>query len=589
MKESIKAGATGWNSPVQEPLKLDDPDSITWDDAADFVVAGYGGAGMAAALQAAEDGLSVIATDLDAGGGATAMNGGIFYAGAGTGIQREAGIEDDAEQMYRYLAQETQGVVGEATLRRFCENSPAMIDWLIHHGVQFDSTAYLEKTSYPYSTYFLYHSDNSLVSTYAAHARPAARGHKVYSPPSKKATGFGANLTEPLRASAERHGVRFLPQTEVRRLVCGPDGRVIGIEALHMPVADPATRRCARFAARANALQALLPPAFPGFRITNALARHYWKKLARLRARHQVTYRVRARRGVCLSTGGFVYNRKMIHQYAPDYDAAMPLGHPSGDNGSGIRLGQSVGGSVDRLERISAWRFINPPKAFAHGMLVNARGARYCNETLYGASIGHYMCEEQGGAGYLILDRNLYRKAWRQARHDRMLPFQSQPAMLALLFGRRKAKTLNGLAKRCGFDPDTLRTAVDQYNRTAQGGGPDPFGKEAKDMDPLTEGPWYAVDMSRTSTFFPLPTMTVGGLRVEEETGLVRDENNATIPGLYAAGRTAIGICSNIYVSGLSAADCIFSGRRAAGHVATNAETGAQGSRLTRPRQTGEA
>src|SRR5699024_7687469 len=200
--------------------------------------------------------------------------------------------------------------------------------------------------------------------TYAAQARPAARGHKVYSPPSKKATGFGSHLTDPLRASAERHGVQFMPQTEVRQLICGTDGKVIGVEALHMPADDPATARCAHLAARANSLQALLPPAFPGFRITNALARHYWKKLAALRARHQVTRRIRARHGVCLSAGGFVYNRDMVHRYAPDYDAAMPLGHPSGDNGSGIRLGQSLGGAVDRLERISAWRFINPPKAF---------------------------------------------------------------------------------------------------------------------------------------------------------------------------------------------------------------------------------
>lgn len=32
---------------------------------------------------------------------------------------------------------------------------------------------------------------------------------------------------------------------------------------------------------------------------------------------------------------------------------------------------------------------------------------------------------------------------------------------------------------------------------------------------------------------------------------------------LYAAGRAAVGICSNSYVSGLSLADCVFSGRRA--------------------------
>ena len=60
----------------------------------------------------------------------------------------------------------------------------------------------------------------------------------------------------------------------------------------------------------------------------------------------------------------------------------------------------------------------------------------------------------------------------------------------------------------------------------------------------------------------PLPCLTLGGLRVNEETGGVLNQSNVEIPGLYAAGRTAVGICSNIYVSGLSVADCIFSGRR---------------------------
>ena len=38
--------------------------------------------------------------------------------------------------------------------------------------------------------------------------------------------------------------------------------------------------------------------------------------------------------------------------------------------------------------------------------------------------------------------------------------------------------------------------------------------------------------------------------------------------GLYAAGRTALGIPSHLYISGLSLADCVFSGRRAGAAVA---------------------
>ena len=49
--------------------------------------------------------------------------------------------------------------------------------------------------------------------------------------------------------------------------------------------------------------------------------------------------------------------------------------------------------------------------------------------------------------------------------------------------------------------------------------------------------------------------------------GEVEREDGSTIPGLYAAGRNAVGIASHSYVSGLSIAGCIFSGRRAGHHA----------------------
>ncbi|MBW2587829.1 MAG: FAD-binding protein, partial [Deltaproteobacteria bacterium] len=61
--------------------------------------------------------------------------------------------------------------------------------------------------------------------------------------------------------------------------------------------------------------------------------------------------------------------------------------------------------------------------------------------------------------------------------------------------------------------------------------------------------------------------MTLGGLAVDEQTGQVLNENGTTVPGLYAAGRNAVGICSRQYVSGLSIADCIYSGLRASRHA----------------------
>jgi 3-oxo-5alpha-steroid 4-dehydrogenase len=63
----------------------------------------------------------------------------------------------------------------------------------------------------------------------------------------------------------------------------------------------------------------------------------------------------------------------------------------------------------------------------------------------------------------------------------------------------------------------------------------------------------------------------MGGLAIEEETGHVVRADGQPIKGLFAAGRTAIGIPSQFYVSGTSLADCVFSGRRAGSHAAQEA------------------
>lgn len=53
---------------VEPPLVLDNADDAAWHDAADVIVVGFGGAGVAAALQAREAGASVLAVDRFAGG-----------------------------------------------------------------------------------------------------------------------------------------------------------------------------------------------------------------------------------------------------------------------------------------------------------------------------------------------------------------------------------------------------------------------------------------------------------------------------------------------------------------------------------------
>jgi 3-oxo-5alpha-steroid 4-dehydrogenase len=216
------------------------------------------------------------------------------------------------------------------------------------------------------------------------------------------------------------------------------------------------------------------------------------------------------------------------------------------------------------MERVSAWRFLSPPKAWGQAMLVNGKGERFLNETWYGARIGDEIVERQNGRGYIILDRNLYRKALRDAFAHGVLGFQRDITIVNCFFAAKKGKTADDLARKMGFDPATFAETLATYKRAAKGEIADPFHKAADEIIPLEEGPFYAIDASVDARMFPIACMTVGGLKVDEATGQVQGVNGAPVPGLYAAGRNAVGICSNLYVSGLSYADCIYSGRRAA-------------------------
>jgi 3-oxo-5alpha-steroid 4-dehydrogenase len=558
-----------WASPVEAPLIVEHAEAQRWDDSADFVVAGLGGAGVAAALEAAELGVSVLALDRYEGGGSSAANGGVFYAGGGTRLQREAGVSDTPEEMFKYLAIETAGVVSEATLRRFCDESAGSIDWLLAHGALLSSSGvFAKKVSYPPLKYHLYHPDNSLVPAYAARARPAARGHRTAVDNRGKAWGLGWGIWKPLAAAALKAGVRFAKYTEVRQLVLDRAGHVLGVKALSIPAGSEAARRFARYIKNANRLLELLPPVIPLAAVTIGLARRYLAAAGRIEAEQRVTRYIRARRGVLLSAGGFILNSAMVEHYAPLYRRGLPNG-TLGDTGSGIRLGQSAGGAVGSMDRVTGWCMINPPAAWPRGIVVNKHGARICHEGVYGSTLGDAVAHSPDGVAFLIIDEALYRTGKQQiAPGAEYVRYQRQVARLNMLMNRRSAPTPAALAQLIGIDSAALTATIAAYNRAARGEVADVVGKSVEEMSPLERAPLHAIDISVHSRYFPMPMLTLGGLKVDEDTGAVLRDDGSSIEGLYAAGRSAVGLCSNVYMSGLAYADCIFSGRRVGRSVA---------------------
>lgn len=555
-----------WRLAIDAPLRLADPDNHAWLEEADMVIVGLGGAGVSAALEGLEQGLSVIALDLYEGGGSTAANGGVYYAGGGTSIQKEAGVTDDPDRMEAYLRYEVGDVVAPETLRDFCQQSAGTFEWLRRHGAPFSATLYPKKTSYPPLDRFLYHSDSSLAGPFRDLTPPAARGHRTVHRNGKNPFGLGVGIYAPLKAAALARGMGFHEHADVRQLALDDSGRVIGVRVERL--ADPALReKHSRLIATANRWMTMLPSTLPGAQLTVGIGYRYLARARKLAAAGRTSAWIRARRGVVLSAGGFICNPEMVRHFAPDYAAGLPNG-TLGDNGSGIMLGVSAGARTGLMERISAWRFLSPPQAWGQAMVVDGVGRRFVNETWYGARIGDEMVERHGGRGYIIMDQKLWRRSLRDAFGEGVLTFQRDITLINGLFSAVKAATSEALARRLGFEPETFAQSLNAYNRAARGEAPDEFRKAPDEMAELTQGPFYAVDASVDARLFPLSCMTVGGLMVDQSTGQVESLSGGVVPGLYAAGRNAVGLCSNLYVSGLSYADCVYSGRRVARAIA---------------------
>lgn len=550
----MKHDAISTCTDIQLPLQVADASSLQWDDQCDVLVIGWGAAGACAALEARAKGADVLVADRFTGGGASAKSGGVVYAGGGTRQQRDAGYADSPEAMFDYLRHETQGVIGDATLRRFCESSAANLEWLEGHGARYEHSMPPGggKTSYPPDGYFLYYSGNEMVPSHRGQHPPAPRGHRTVGKGQ-----CGAVLYGHLQRACLKAGVRPQTQSAARRLVLDARGRVIGAELWCLPPGSAAAREHARLAARAERLQNFAPSYCDGLR----------RKLARIEQQHARPRLVLARRGVILSTGGFIFNRAMIGEHAPKYRRNFKVG-ATGCDGSGLRLGLSAGAASDRLQQVSPWRFINPPLCWPKGIVVNTAGQRFVNEEVYGGTLGYPLCEEQGGKAWLVLDARLRRQAIKQALFGGYWWFQSVPALALMLLKVRKGRTARELAGVTGMQPALLEESLRAYNAAARGTAPDPVGKSESSRQVLDQGPFYACDISVGNPIFPLGALTLGGLKVDEDNGAVLDTQGQAIPGLYAAGRTAIGIPSHLYISGLSLADCVFSGRRAGEAVA---------------------
>lgn len=471
------------------------------DHETDVLVVGFGCAGAAAALEAASAGADVLVLERAGGpGGSSGLSGGELYLGGGTRVQQECGFEDTPEEMFAYLQMALGPHADLDKLRLYCEHSVEHFEWFCAQGLSFELSLY-DAPSWmpPTRDGLMWLGENAW--PYNTVARAVPRGHRP------SAENFGGWLImEKLSAAASVAGVATHADTLAHALVVNDAGRMTGVAA-----------------------------------------RQYGKERY-----------YRARRGIVLTTGGFVDNEEMVRDHAP-----ILLGHgkisDGLDDGSGIRMATALGAATRRMSVVET-ALTALPAMVCRGMLVNAQGQRFINEDVYPGLYSHAALHQPAPC-WVIIDEDGYEN----------IPKRD-------LWGVRPryvAETLPELEKELGMPAGALETTVATYNRYATV-GQDPYHhKDAKWMRVL-EGPFAAVDprlgfnngaRASAGAGTGVSGFTLGGLHTTVD-GEVLDVSGSPIPGLYAAGRASSGIHGEGYISGTSLGDGTFFGRRAGRAVA---------------------
>lgn len=170
-----------------------------FDEVYDVIVVGSGFAGLAAAVQAAEDGSKVIVIDkMPVFGGNSTINGG-GMAIAGSASQKERGIEDSVELMVKDMLESGRGLNDVKMLNLICQDTANSAKWLEGFGVKWK----------PFVQHFGGHSVPRILQTVES---------------------SGAGIVRPLIKEALARGVVMQKQVNLIGFTKDKSNRVVGVE-----------------------------------------------------------------------------------------------------------------------------------------------------------------------------------------------------------------------------------------------------------------------------------------------------------------------------------------------------------------------
>ena len=480
---------------------------------ADIVIVGAGGAGMTAAITAAEEGKSVVILESQSmvGGNSVRATGGM---NAGKTVYQDenefgeaAGVEKTlktaaekyadnetitalaktvSEQWAEYQANPTgyfdsvelmeldtmvggKGINDPELVETLCSNSADAIDWLDEHGIPLHNVA-----SFGGASVKRIH-------------RPVDADGKTIS--------VGSYMIPLLQENCEKAGVQILLNTTANEILTDANGAAVGVKA------------------------------------TGASG-------------ETVTVNAKA---VVLTTGGFGANLDMVTEYKPELKGFMTT-NAAGAQGQGIEMATAIGAGTVDMDQIQIHPTVeaNTAALITEGLrgdgavLINAEGKRFIDEVGTRDVVSAAEIAQTGSYSWLVVD---------QAMVDASSVIQGYIKKGYTVTG----ETYEELGKAMGVDEAAFAETMNTWNGYVDAKNDPDFGRTSF-ANKLDTAPYYAIKVTAGVHH------TMGGLTINTNTEVLK-EDGSVIPGLFAAGEVTGGVHGANRLGGNAVADFTVFGR----------------------------
>ncbi|MEU9948737.1 FAD-binding protein [Streptomyces sp. NPDC047939] len=550
-----------------------------WDEEFDFVVVGSGGGGMAAALTAADSGLSTVVVEKGAMyGGTTGISGGGIWIPNNPTLKAR-GHDDSRESVRRYLDLLTENRVPGARLDAYVDQGPAAMELL-------------EKSRWMrffwVKGYADYHPEYD-------GGRPLGRSVEALPFDTRK---LGEEEKHQRRNSLKGPLGLWITAKDYRNLAMVKRtwrGRWASVIAAWRVSSNMVRRRHMATGGRAlvarmrMALKEAGVPVWLRSPMTELVTDAQGTVTGVVVTRDGKPVRVGARHGVLLATGGFDHNREMREKYLPEGGRDNHSAGAVENVGDGILAGRALGAALDFMD--DAWWMpsVHHPsgatiplvseRCIPPSVIVSSDGRRFTNESSPYVNFVHDQLAGGHTTAWFVMDA----KARARYPFAQILPGMPFPKAFYENGTVHRADTVAGLARSIDVPADALTETVERFNGFARTGKDTDFarGDSAYDryygdptmknpnLDELDKAPYYAIRIEVGDLG------TKGGLVCDENSRVLREDGSA-VAGLYATGNTSAAVMGNEYAGpGATIGPAIVFGYLAARHAAAVTRTGA--------------